>query len=66
MKHLFREGLNTSLAYRTDGGDATTPPLTIKIVIKGVEVLPHLGNTASACAVLIAVIHALNSSYLRD
>ncbi|XP_071343618.1 uncharacterized protein [Trachinotus anak] len=49
-----------------EGGDATTPPADVGIVIEGVEVLPDLGDVASACALLMGVIYALNLSYPQE
>jgi len=49
-----------------EGGDATTPPADVGIVIEGVEVLHDLGDVASACALLMGVIYALNLSYPKE
>ncbi|KAL3973686.1 NF-kappa-B inhibitor-like protein 2 [Sarotherodon galilaeus] len=49
-----------------EGGDASTPPADVGITIEGVEVLHDLGDMASACALLMGVIYALNLSYPRE
>lgn len=49
-----------------EGGDATTPPADVGIVIEGVEVLHDLGDIATACALLMGVIYALNLSYPQE
>lgn len=51
---------------KVEGGDATTPPADVGIVIEGVEVLHDLGDVASACALLMGVIYALNLSYPKE
>ncbi|XP_041860332.1 uncharacterized protein LOC121651929 [Melanotaenia boesemani] len=51
---------------KVEGGDATTPPADVGIVIEGVEVLCDLGDVASACALLMGVIYALNLSYPKQ
>ncbi|XP_036974895.1 uncharacterized protein LOC119030968 [Acanthopagrus latus] len=48
---------------KVEGGDATTPPADVGIVIEGVEVLHDLGDVTSACALLMGVIYAVNLSY---
>ncbi|XP_048879276.1 uncharacterized protein LOC125747811 [Brienomyrus brachyistius] len=50
-------------SVKVEGGDATTPPADVGIVIEGVEVLHDLGDVTSACALLMGVIYALNLSY---
>lgn len=49
-----------------EGGDATTTPADVGIVIEGVEVLHELGDIASACALLMGVIYAMNLSYPEE
>lgn len=49
-----------------EGGDATTAPTDVGIVIEGVEVLHDLGDIASACALLMGVIFAMNLSYPQE
>ncbi len=51
-----------------EGGDATTTPVDVGIVIEGVEVLHDLGDIASACALLMGVIYlyAMNLSYPQE
>uniref|UniRef100_A0A3Q2T7Y7 PB1 domain-containing protein n=1 Tax=Fundulus heteroclitus TaxID=8078 RepID=A0A3Q2T7Y7_FUNHE len=50
-------------SIKVKGGDATTPPADVGIVVEGVEVLHDLGDIASVCALLMGVIYALNLSY---
>ncbi len=51
----------------SDGcADATTTPVDVGIVIEGVEVLHDLGDIASACALLMGVIYAMNLSYPQE
>ncbi|KAF4114277.1 hypothetical protein G5714_004500 [Onychostoma macrolepis] len=47
-------------SINAEGGDATTTPVDVGIVIEGVEVLHDLGDNASACALLMGVIYAMN------
>ncbi|KAF4115187.1 hypothetical protein G5714_002676 [Onychostoma macrolepis] len=47
-------------SINAEGGDATTTPVDVGIVTEGVEVLHDLGDNASACAVLMGVIYAMN------
>lgn len=49
-----------------EGGDAAIPPADVGIVIEGVEVLHDLGDIATACALLMGVIYALNLSYPQE
>lgn len=51
-------------SVKVEGGDATTPPADVGIVIKGVEVLHDLGDVAST--LLMGVIYALNLSYPKE
>lgn len=51
---------------KVEGGDATTPPADVGIVIEGVEVLHDLRDVASACALLMGVRYALNLSYPKE
>lgn len=53
-------------SVEVEGGDATTPPADVGIVIEGVEVLHELGDVASACALLMGLIYALNLSYPKQ
>ncbi|KAG7492212.1 hypothetical protein MATL_G00012000 [Megalops atlanticus] len=53
-------------SINVEGGDATTPPADVGIVIEGVGVLHDLGDIASACALLMGVIYALNLSYPQE
>ncbi|RXN39389.1 LINE-1 type transposase domain-containing 1 [Labeo rohita] len=59
---------NTLLAIsiNAEGGDATNIPVDVGIVIEGVEVLQDLGDIASACALLMGVIYAMNLSYPQE
>ncbi len=50
-------------SINAEGGDATTTPVDVGIVIEGVEVLHDLGDIASACALLMGVIYSMNLSY---
>lgn len=53
-------------SINVEGGDATTIPADVGIVIEGVEVLHDLGDLASACALLMGVIYAVNLSYPQE
>lgn len=53
-------------SINVEGGDATTTPADVGIVIEGVEVLHDLGDLASACALLMGVIYAMNLSYPQE
>ncbi len=53
-------------SINAEGGDATTTPVDVGIVIEGVEVLHDLGDIASACALLMGVIYAMNLSYPQE
>ncbi|KAF4109145.1 hypothetical protein G5714_010218 [Onychostoma macrolepis] len=49
-----------------EGGDATTISADVGIVTEGVEVLHDLGDIASACALLMGVIYAMNLNRKRS
>ncbi len=53
-------------SINAEGGDATTTPVDVGIVTEGVEVLHDLGDIASACALLMGVIYAMNLSYPHE
>ncbi|TKS78091.1 hypothetical protein D9C73_013083 [Collichthys lucidus] len=53
-------------SIKVEGGDVTTPPADVGIVIEGVEVLQDLRDVASACALLMGVIYAMNWSYPKE
>ncbi|XP_027143204.1 uncharacterized protein LOC113747491 [Larimichthys crocea] len=53
-------------SIKVDGGDVTTLPADVGIVIEGVEVLQDLRDVASACALLMGVIYAMNLSYPKE
>ncbi|KAI2644372.1 Sulfate adenylyltransferase subunit 2 [Labeo rohita] len=53
-------------SINAEGGDATNIPVDVGIVIEGVEVLQDLGDIASACALLMGVIYAMNLSYPQE
>ncbi len=53
-------------SINAEGGDATTIPVDVGIGIEGVEVLHDLGDIASACALLMGVIYAMNLSYPQE
>ncbi|TKS65908.1 hypothetical protein D9C73_028117 [Collichthys lucidus] len=53
-------------SIKVEGGDVTTPPADVGIVIEGVEVLQDLRDVASACALLMGVIYAMNLSYPKE
>lgn len=42
-------------SIKAKGGDATSTPVDVGIVIEGVEVLHDLGNITSACAILMGM-----------
>ena len=48
---------------RKEGEGLLEPPVDIGIVIEGVEVLHELTSVASACALLLGLIYALNLAY---
>uniref|UniRef100_A0A3P8PJX4 Uncharacterized protein n=1 Tax=Astatotilapia calliptera TaxID=8154 RepID=A0A3P8PJX4_ASTCA len=48
---------------RKEGEGLQEPPEDIVIVIEGVEVLHELTSVASACALLLGLIYALNLAY---
>lgn len=48
---------------RKEGEGLQEPPEDIGIVIEGVEVLHELTSVASACALLLGLIYALNLAY---
>ncbi|XP_072561238.1 uncharacterized protein [Paramormyrops kingsleyae] len=53
-------------SINAEGGDGTNTPVDVGIVIEGVEVLQGLGDIASACALLMGVIYAMNLSYPQE
>ncbi|XP_065116573.1 uncharacterized protein [Paramisgurnus dabryanus] len=53
-------------SINAEGGDANSTPVDVGIVIEGVEVLHDLGDIASACAILMGVIYAMNLSYPQE
>ncbi|XP_028460248.1 uncharacterized protein LOC114572697 [Perca flavescens] len=53
-------------SVNVEGGDATTPPADVGIVIEGAEILHNLGDIACACALLMGVIYALDLSYPKE
>ncbi|CAB1457278.1 unnamed protein product [Pleuronectes platessa] len=76
---LFKEYLDTDAVERelqhiilgiysinVEGGDATTSPADVGIVIEGVEVLHDLRDIASASALMMGFIYALNLSYPKE
>lgn len=60
------EMLHGIYSVTIEGGDATTPPSDVGIVIEGVEVLHDLGDIVTACARLMGVTYALNLSYPQE
>ena len=48
---------------RKEGAQLQEAPEDIGIVIEGVEVMNELPSVASACALLLGVIYALNLAY---
>lgn len=51
------------LVIRKEGEGPKHPPDDIGVVIKGVEVVNELTSVASACAILLCLIYALDLSY---
>ena len=50
---------------RKEGEGLQEPPEDIANVIEGVEVLHELTSVASACALLLCLIYALNLAYSK-
>ncbi|XP_013884486.1 uncharacterized protein LOC106532868 isoform X3 [Austrofundulus limnaeus] len=48
---------------RKEGEGLEEPPADVGIIIEGVEVLHNLASVASACALLLGLIYALNLAY---
>uniref|UniRef100_A0A672JNF0 Uncharacterized protein n=1 Tax=Salarias fasciatus TaxID=181472 RepID=A0A672JNF0_SALFA len=48
---------------RKEGDGLQEPPEDIGIVTEGIELLHHLTSVASACALLLGLIYALNLAY---
>jgi len=48
---------------RKEGEGLQEPPADIGIIIEGVEVLNELPSVASACALLLGLVYALNIAY---
>lgn len=48
---------------RKEGEGLQEPPEDISVVIEGVELLHELTSVASACALLLGLIYALNLAY---
>ncbi|XP_053273381.1 uncharacterized protein LOC128431172 isoform X2 [Pleuronectes platessa] len=53
-------------SINVEGGDATTSPADVGIVIEGVEVLHDLRDIASTSALMMGFIYALNLSYPKE
>ena len=66
VEREFQHIILGTYSINVEGGDATTSPADVGIVIEGVEVLHDLRDIASASALLMGVIYALNLSYPQE